>query len=323
MTFHLWVKLLRDVRVPLLITAILLFAFQALWVKITQQITTELSPMFRAMASFQGISGDLIEKKLFDGPGKVLQTILGGEDTRFDNPQHLLVAGYLYPFVQVIFCIWAIGRSAGAIAGELERGTMELLLSMPLARSKLILAHLLVDLTAIPLLCLALWLGTEFGCWLVGPFVVDPSIWTVLKLPQPEIPKMLIVNTAVLAPALWNVAALLFSISGITLAISAAGRFRNRVLGFAILFFLVQFLVNVIGQFWNQIAFLRPFTLFYYYQPQRIVTLNEWWVKIGSIGSKQPGLFELPMIGILVIAGTLGYLSAWWTLIRRDIPAPL
>ena len=55
------------------------------------------------------------------------------------------------------------------MAGELDRGTMELLLAQPLSRPRLILAHFGVDLVVIPLLCLSLWGGTCLGTWLVGP----------------------------------------------------------------------------------------------------------------------------------------------------------
>ena len=37
-------KLLRDVRWPLLIVALLLFGFSLLWVKVAQRVTTEIAP---------------------------------------------------------------------------------------------------------------------------------------------------------------------------------------------------------------------------------------------------------------------------------------
>src|SRR5262249_51269934 len=86
--------------------------------------------------------------------------------------------------MQTVFCVWAVGRAAGAIAGELDRGTMELLLAQPLPRWRLLLAHLLVDLITIPALCLSLWGGTALGCWLIGPIQLrDPGLKT--KPPTP------------------------------------------------------------------------------------------------------------------------------------------
>ena len=48
----------------------------------------------------------------------------------------MLSIGYVHPLMQTIFCIWAVGRASGAIAGEMDRGTMELLLAQPLARGR-------------------------------------------------------------------------------------------------------------------------------------------------------------------------------------------
>ena len=42
-------------------------------------------------------------------------------------------------------------------------------------RSRLILAHLIVDLLTIPILCLSLWAGTLLGTALTGEIKVDTS----------------------------------------------------------------------------------------------------------------------------------------------------
>src|SRR5205814_1434679 len=133
------------------------------------------------------------------------------------------------------------GRAAGAIAGEIDRGTMELLLAQPVPRWRLVLAHLCVDLLTIPVLCLSLWAGTWLGTWLVGP--IEPSQDSLAKLPfrVPIDPEALRLNPAAIGPGLWNVAALLFAVSGYTMWISSAGRFRTRVLGGAVLLTLLQF----------------------------------------------------------------------------------
>ena len=64
------------------------------------------------------------------------------------------------------------------VAGELDRGTMELLMSQPVPRNRLILAHFLVDLVVLPTVCLAFFLGTQFGLATVGDFTPD---YTSLK----------------------------------------------------------------------------------------------------------------------------------------------
>ena len=46
----------------------------------------------------------------------------------------------------------------------------------------------------------------------------------------------------------------------------------------AILLTLVQFLVNLIGQMWDFAALFRPLTIFYYFQPQKVILGQGWTV---------------------------------------------
>jgi ABC-2 type transport system permease protein len=295
MTGSLVRKLLRDVRLGLIVVALLLAAFQCLWAKITERITVEMVKSFAEL----GLSVDVLTGILFKGPGKIIQTLLGGESIKINRIPDMLSVGYVHPLVQTILCVWAVGRAAGAVAGEIDRGTMELLLAQPLPRYRLILAHLCVDLLTIPVLCLSMWGGTWLGAWLIG----------LIGNPSPE----LRVDPWVFGPGLLSVAALLFAVSGYTVWLSARGRFRWRVLGVAVLVTLVQFLVNVVAQLWDAVAALRPFTVFYYYQPQQVILDPGW--------ASRPETWH--RLGVLLAVGAAGYAAALWAFCRRDLPAPL
>jgi ABC-2 type transport system permease protein len=112
-----------------------------------------------------------------------------------------------------------------------------------------------------------------------------------------------------------------FAVSGLTMALSACGRFRWRVLGTAVLLTLVQFLINVVGQLWEAAAVVRPFTVFYYYQPQLIILHGRWTVGLALGDGGSPA--QVPMVAILFAVGAVGYGLAWWVFSRRDLPAPL
>lgn len=312
MTGTLVRKFLRDIRVALLVVGLLLAAFQCLWAKITDRISSDLMPQLLWLGMGRNVSADEIEKTIFSGPGKIMRTMMGGETVSLFRVGDMLTVGYVHPLMITIFCIWAIGRASGAIAGEIDRGTMELLLAQPVARFRLILAHLCVDLAAIPTLCLSLWFGNWLGI----------TAFDVREITSPGQPPGPPINPAIFGPALVSVAALLFAISGYTMWLSAAGRFRWRVLGVAVLATLFQFLVNVVGQLWDAAAFLRPFTVFYYYQPQAIILDHRWAIDLSKVWHLgQP----LPVNGVAVLAGvgSVGYALALWTFCRRDLPAPL
>jgi ABC-2 type transport system permease protein len=337
-------KLLRDVWPALAVVCLLLAAFQCLWFKVTQRICGELVPLVAGLSRRGGIDVEAVQNIIFQGPGQILRTLMGGERIQLDSAMDMLSIGYVHPLMQTIFCIWAIGRAAGAIAGEIDRGTMELLLAQPVPRSRLILAHLCVDALTIPTLCLSLWAGNWLGNWLMGPIEVQPLPNAAGKpaylielgpfkvrlenpgLPTPppsaEMTSRLEVRPSAFGPALFLVGGLMFAISGATMWLSAAGRFRWRVLGLAVLIALIQFLVNLIGQMWEPMGVLRPLTIFYYYQPQQVILSHGWNVNVGEWNGGQP-LFSAPMPLVLYSVGLLGYGMALWTFNRRDLPAPL
>jgi ABC-2 type transport system permease protein len=329
MTYTLVCKLLRDVRLALVVVAFVLGGFQVFWYKTTDRILGDLSPFFTMLASLGGMSREDIEARLFQGgPAQIAKTIIGGDRLSFDSAMDLLSVGYVHPIIVITFCIWSVGRAAGAIAGELDRGTMELLLAQPLARFRIILAHFFVDLITIPLLCLSLWGGNWLAYQTIGPIQERP-----VKLPEKAGPmalmaarepseeakavarKRLEVRLLDFAPALLVVGGLMFAVSGYTMTISALGRFRLRVLGVAVFLTLIQFLINVLGQLWDGIEALRPLTIFYYYQPQQVILGHGWTVPVWGV--------RVPFLAVLFGVGLSGYGLALWIFSRRDLPAPL
>src|SRR5262249_57329256 len=101
------------------------------------------------------------------------------------------------------------------------------------------------------------------------------------------------------------------------------GRFRNWVLAQAVLVTLLQFLANLIGQLWDALAFLRPLTVFYYYQPQRIVLTGSWTVDPGEVWNGGAPLANVPVLAALFAVCGGRYAPGPWALTRRHLPAPL
>jgi len=317
-------KLLRDIRVPLIVVGLLLVGFQCLWVKITARITGELVPFFFGMAKAQGLMPIKVEEEIFRGPGQIIKTLMGGEGIKLSRAMDILTVGFVHPLMLSVFCIWAVGRAAGAITGEIDRGTMELMLAQPVPRRRMVFAHLLVDLVAIPTICLCLWTGIWLGTAIVGPITVSPE--DVAKYPfELEIdPTALQLYPANFGYGLCNVAAFIFAVSGYTMWLSAVGRFRGRVLGVAVLITLLQFLINLFGQLWDGLAPLRPFTVFYWYQPQQLILApHRWTLDLGQVWANGEPLCAVPLLAVLFAVGALGYSMALWRFCRRDLPAPL
>ena len=348
MIFTLVLKLLRDLRLALLLTASLLCLFQVFWAKIMERIIAQLAPFFYGMAGYSGIDVKQVEKVVFDGPGKLIRSIIGGETIDLNNAMDMFTIAYVHPLVQTIICIWAVGRAAGALAGEIDRGTMELLLSQPIGRGTLVLAHLIVDLITIPLICLSMWLGSYLGYFLVNPLTLkeydnlpkmqkmdielgiaglklkikDPTTMAPAPEKMPPGEGRLALHPELLGKGLLATGGLVFAITGITMAISSTGRFRFRVLGYAVFLILIMFLVNVISQVWEPLMPLRPLTIFYYYQPQQMILGKGWSVNFSEWNHGET-LFQIPCLLVLYSIGAIGYLVSWRIFDRRDIPAPI
>jgi ABC-2 type transport system permease protein len=327
MTFILVRKLLRDVRPALIVVCLVLFAFAAFWVKITQRVTTQIVPVSRLVSQKFG-DENVLESLFVRGPSKVSQAALGWGDMNFNKPNDFLAIGLLHPVVLVMCLVWGVGRSAGAVAGELDRGTMELLMSQPVPRNRLILAHLIVDCIVLPIICLSFFAGTEFGLWAVGDFVPDyslldesPQLKFILGEPPKNPPPLDVSGWGDLS-GLVSTLALMFAISGMTLAFSSVGRSRWKVVGYSVLVVVVMFVANTVGQLWEPANFVRPFTFFFYYQPQRVMIENDWMVDLNKAWNLG-GPVRIPAVGVLFAIGALGYAIALRVFTRRDLPAPL
>ncbi len=64
---------------------------------------------------------------------------LGGQAMDFSSPA-IEMAFWNHPFIVLTFAIWVIGRGSAAVAAEVERGTMDLILSRPVSRTRYLAA---------------------------------------------------------------------------------------------------------------------------------------------------------------------------------------
>ena len=330
----------RDWRAALALFTVTLVVFGLLWGSIIKRSLEQLSPFFRLLAGQSGLGLTDLEGMVFDGPGKMVRTLIGGDRVSLDKAMDILSIVLVHPLTQVLIAFWAVGRGASALAGELERGTLELLLSQPVSRPKVAFSHAVFDLASWVLISVAFTSAAAAGAWWVSPLRERPlpaqlqakldqakwwnwspaSLFRPAPLAKPESDRLKIEPERFLlaAPA---VAALGWSVSGIAFAASAFGRSRMRVLGLVALMMALMFLINLLGQLWEPLLVLRPLTVFYYYLPQEAMlggtALVDWAEWLG------PGAAAFPGFWVLVATGALGYLTGTFRFSTRDLPAPL
>lgn len=296
MNLTLFRKILRDIRWPFLGVCFLLGTIQIIRALITYRITVEVLPEL-----MKRIPYDALMKIIFGGKGKFLETLITAEGLQFNKPEHMQTFGFVDPGVVVIFCIWAIGRGS-AIAAEMERGTMELLLAQPIARWQIIASHLCVDLLTVPLMALTMIAGTWIGVEWMELNTIDVSAYW---------------------GAVLNVIALLWALIGLTTALAAMSRTRWRVMSMAISIVLVMFLLTFLGQLVEVFKPWRFLSLFHYYQPQGIILYQRWKsVVYLGYGSAEVA-YLVPKIPTLLLSALGCYSWAFYYFTRRDLPAPL
>lgn len=157
-------------------------------------------------------------------------------------------AGYLgselFAFmVPLLLLIAAIGAGARAIAGEEERGTLDLLLANPLSRRRLVLDKLAAVAVEVVLLSVVLVAALAVGVALVG----------------------MNVSTAHLAAATTSAALLAFAFGAIALFVGAFSGHRGVAIGVAAAGAVAAYLVNSLAAI---VTFLEPARMvspFYHY----------------------------------------------------------
>jgi len=157
-------------------------------------------------------------------------------------------AGYLgselFSFmVPLLFLVAAIGNGAGAIAGEEERGTLDLLLSSPVTRFQVVtekLAALAVELLALGTI---LWLGLWIGARAVG---MD-------------------ISAAHLAAATVSAVLLAAAYGAIALMLGAATGRRGLAIGLTSAAAVAAYLVASLAALVDALEVLRPLSPYYHY----------------------------------------------------------
>jgi len=239
-------KLFRDVRWSLLFSAAALFALGWLFVYITSLNESNIRKLLTEPVG-QSRRADWLRTMGVDEAAPSSVSIMVG---MFWN----------HPFLVLVVAVWAIGRGSSAVGAEIERGTLDLVLSRPISRTKYLTAQVLASLSGMVIIAVALAAGAAIAV----PY-------NVLNAPPGF--------GALLTPAL-NLAALGLPIYGYTLFFSAIDHVRWRPTMFGSVLTLAGFIARVIAVIpvFKEMSW-RPWvdraSIFRLYNPVDAVTTRE------------------------------------------------
>lgn len=225
-------RLWRQHRVALLILTIAVAIFEF--------VITRVAPLPGETGFFGGLAALL--------PPDLSSFV--NEQLSLASPAGVIALGYLHPFFLALLSAWTIRIGAGAIAGEIGRGTMDILASRPVPRWWLVAAAWIAIAGGLAVILGAAWLASAVGLRLRPLGISGAAIW---KLPA--------------------MAWLLFlAWAGLTLAIGATRREAGVVIAWASGLIATAFVLEFLSRLWQPLAWSRSLSLFAYYTPQTIVT---------------------------------------------------
>ena len=213
-----------------------------------------------------------------------VKALLGGEALQLGNIAGLIAIGYQEPFILLLFMLYAVGVPTALLAGEAQKGNMELILSRQVTKIQVYICAALITVIGMAALVLVMFMGT----------VVATNLYEFdQKVPLHSF-FILAINGGILAS----------SVGGIAL-LSAACFQRTTAVSLTIAFLVVNYIVNIVATWWPSMKWLYPATIFYYVSDPKIFTETAW--PLGDMGV---------LLTLLIISTVLGGII--WQ--RRDLP---
>jgi ABC-2 type transport system permease protein len=213
-----------------------------------------------------------------------IKTALGGEALKVGNVSGLISIGYNHPLVLTLYMLFAVGVPTGLLAGEVQKGTMELILSRQVTKTQVYICSGLITITGMFALVIVMFGGTVFAIN-VYEFSQEVPLYSFFKAA---------INGGILASAVGGIALL-----------AAACFQRNTAVWLTVAYLVANYFVSIIAEWWPRMKWLKPTTIFYYVDGEKIFTEAGW--PLGDMGV---------LVLILVISTLLG--GFIWS--RRDLP---
>jgi ABC-2 type transport system permease protein len=194
--------------------------------------------------------------------------------------------GFIHPIAIALLAVYAIAFPLTGVAGERQRGTLEVLLARPVGRLSYYLTLLV---TAV------LFLALLMGGAMIGTFVGSAVMGVLDELSAHNL------------PLLWlHGVALYTTIAAIALAMSVSFNRLGPAATITLAIVLTAYFLQVIGSLWPDVDWLQPYSLFHYLDPEPVL-----------VEGLQP--VDLAVLGALTL---LAVAYAVFVFPRRDLAAP-
>jgi len=194
--------------------------------------------------------------------------------------------GFIHPITVGLVLVYAVGFTSAAIAGERQRGTLEVLLARPISRRVTYATLAVAGALFVGIVILGSILGALVGTALVG---------RTAELGVEQL------------PLVWlNGSLLYWAFGAIALLASASFDRLTPALGIGLAVVLVSYFLDVLGSLWPEAKGLQPWSLFHYFDPKTILA----------------GFPDAGDLLVLAVVIALAVAAALVVFPRRDLAAP-
>ncbi len=213
-----------------------------------------------------------------------MKTAFGGEMLQLGNISGLMAMGYNDPLVLLLYMLFAVGVPTGLLAGGVQKGTMESILSRHTTKTQVYICAGLITITGMFALVLVMFSGT----------VVSTKLYQFDQTVRLYPFFIVAIVGGMLASA----------VGGIALLAAACFR-RSTAIWLTTIYLVLNYFAEIVAEWWPRMKWLKHITIFDYVNDSAILTESVWPISDLCV-----------LISILVVSTLLG--GFIWS--RRDLP---
>ena len=215
-----------------------------------------------------------------------IQNMLGGARLMGGDVVALISIGYLHPLVLILFMVYAVATPTGLLVGEIQQGSMEMILGRAVSKSQVYWCAVLPTIGGMFLLTQCMFLGTVAGTSLFdfGERIPLDGFYR------------LCINAGMLA----------ITVSTIALFVSSWCGDRTFAVTITVTYLVFDYFLSIVSMWWPPMESFRKLSLFNYVNGPGIFRDQAW-----------------PVVEMLVLtAVSVTMIGAGWIIwTRRDLPA--
>lgn len=238
------------------------------------------------MHAFASFPLDMAEQWLkIEWIARLIRGLAGADFSDMLNMTAVGGFAFVHPMVLAITWSCIVVASTQVLSGEIDQGTADVLLALPVSRWRLYTTVSAWVFLCCPLMSLCTWAGVWTGN-ATADLPESVSLWQLRHVAA-------------------NQCAMLWAVAGLAMLISAAGSRRGRSVGIVFGILVTSFLLNWLALFWERAEVVAHLAVLHYFRPFIVV---------------RDGQYPIADLAVLLAVAVVAWTIGGFIFARRDIP---